>query len=414
PLPEPAPLLDEGETFTFNKHVAPILWKHCASCHRPGEVGPFPLLTYRDAAKRADFLRAITASRRMPPWKPVHGYGDFLNERRLSRRELATLARWAETGSEEGDPADLAPLPQFPEGWQIGQPDLVLTMPEPFAVPAGSDDIYRAFVLPIPLDHDQTIATVEFRPGNRRIVHHVRMYLDPTDECRRRDAADPLPGFKTFGACDIRKPGVGAWLPGMVARRPPEGVGKIVKAHSDLVVLIHYHGSGKPETDQSSVGLYFLKGPLRRSFTNIPLSTAKIDIPPGAKRHRITQTAYLVADAHAYSVMPHGHFLMREISLTATRPDGTVVPMLWIKDWDINWQGQYHFAQPIALPRGTRLDVIALYDNSDENPRNPFHPPRRVRFGPASTDEMLGCHVQVLVDHPDDQKLFDQKWPYNL
>ncbi len=383
PLPRPRPIIAEDESISFHEHVAPIIWRHCAGCHRPGEVGPFSLLTYRDAAKRAGFLRDVTASREMPPWRAVHGYGDFHDAGRLSRRELAVLARWAETGAPEGDPAHATEPPTFPEGWQLGTPDLVATMPEPFVVPADAGDIYRAFVLPLPLDRDTAVAAVEFRRGNRRVVHHARFYADPTDECRRRDAAEAGPGFESFGGGDILKPGLGAWVPGLIPRMPPPDVGRVVRKGSDLILLVHYHGTGKEEVDQSSVGLFFCKTPPARRTSTISLSSIKIDIPPGESRHRIALTAYMKGDAHAISVLPHGHFLMREISLRATLPGGQVLPMLWIDDWDFNWQGQYHFARPVPLPKGTRLDVVAYYDNSAENPFNPHRPPapREARMG---------------------------------
>ena len=371
-------------------------------------MGPFSLLTYKDAAKRAGFLRDVTASREMPPWRAVHGYGDFHDAGRLSRRELAVLARWADDGAPEGDPADGTEPPTFPEGWQLGTPDLVATMPEPFVVPADATDIYRAFVLPLPLDRDTAVAAVEFRRGNRRVVHHARFYVDPTDECRRRDAAEAGPGFESFGGGDILKPGLGAWVPGLIPRMPPPDVGKVVRKGSDLILLVHYHGTGKEEVDRSSVGLFFCKTPPARRTSTISLSSIKIDIPPGESRHRIALTAYMKADAHAISVLPHGHFLMREISLRATLPGGQVVPMLWIDDWDFNWQGQYHFARPVPLPKGTRLDVVAYYDNSAENPFNPHQPPRRVKLGWASTDEMLGCHVQVIADDDESQRILDR------
>jgi hypothetical protein len=416
PWPAPAPLVESDQKITFHKDVAPLLWKHCASCHRPGEVGPFPLLTYRDAARRAAFLSELAASRRMPPWRAVYGYGEFEGSGHLTRRELTTLARWAELGAPEGDPADGAAPPQFPDGWQLGQPDIVVTMPEAYELAAGEDDVFRSFVLPLGLERDVAVAAVEFRPGNRRIVHHARFYVDPTDECRRLDAAEPGPGYVAFedGGAPLVKPGLGAWVPGQIPRFRPAGVGKVVRKGSDLVLLIHYHGTGKTETDRSRVGLYLCKTPPRRQLLHIPMSTDKIDIPPGESRHRMALTYKLTADAHAISMIPHGHQLLREISLTATLPGGKVVPMLWIDDWDFDWQGEYHFARPVPLPKGTRLDLVAYYDNSAANPSNPFHPPRRVRYGTRSNAEMLGCHVQIVADDAESERIFAKRLPLGL
>src|SRR4051794_12884262 len=198
PLPPPSSSSSpgEGEAVTFSRDVAPILWKNCVVCHRPGEVGPFSLLTYRDAAKRAEFLREITASRRMPPWKARPGAGVFLDNLRLTDRELAVLARWVEAGAPEGDPADLPTPPRFTDGWQLGTPDYVFRIAEPFAIPAGGDDLFRSFVIPLPLDQDQQVVAFEFRPGNRRVVHHAKLFVVPggTVPVRARDAADPGPG----------------------------------------------------------------------------------------------------------------------------------------------------------------------------------------------------------------------------
>ncbi len=413
PLPE-LRVTSAGEEVTYAKHVAPILWKRCTGCHRPADVGPFSLLTYEDAAKRSTFIHDVTASRRMPPWKPRHGFGEFLDEARLSNRELATLAAWAEAGAPEGDPSQL-PAPPSPatDQWHLGTPDLVLQLPEPYVVPP-SEDVYRAFTLPMPLDRLQPVSAVEFRPDNRRVVHHARFYLDPTHTSRARDQADPAPGFATIGGNDLPLANLGAWNPGVTPRMPLPGVGYTFQPGADFVLLVHYHGAGKPELDRSSVGIYFAKEPITRSMQSIPLSTARIDIPPGEPGHRITLHATLPADVHAYNVMPHGHYLMRQIKLWATLPGGTTRRLLWINDWDLNWQGLYHFAEPVALPKGTKLHVVAIYDNSDANPFNPNRPPKRVRFGPASSDEMLGCHIQILTDRPEDEPVVRKKWPFSL
>src|SRR4051812_24041154 len=183
----------EAGPVTFNKDVAPILWNNCAGCHRPGEVGPFPLLTYKDAAKRADFLKEVTASRRMPPWKAEPDFGEFHDVRRLSDAQLQTLAAWAQAGAPEGEAKDLGTPPKFPEGWQLGTPDLVLKMPEPFELYASGRDVYRCFVMPIPIDTDKTVAAIEFRPGNAKIVHHAILYLDNLGQGRAKDKSDGKP-----------------------------------------------------------------------------------------------------------------------------------------------------------------------------------------------------------------------------
>ncbi len=416
PLPSPrSPSAAVAEQITFSKHVAPILWRSCAGCHRPGEVGPFSLLTYRDAAKRADFIKQVTISRRMPPWKPHPGFGVFLDDLRLTDRELELLAEWADTGAEEGNPADLPPPPEFPSGWALGEPDLVVKMPEPFPVVAGGGDIHRAFVLPLHLDRDRPVVAIELRPGNRKVVHHSGIFADGRGTLHLRDRAEPGPGFRaSLGGVDIRRPRLIEWTPGTRPRPWPEGVAKVLKKGTDLVLFIHYHPTGKLELDQSAIGLYFGDVPPVRFMKDIPLTTTRIDIPPGARRHEITLEATLPTDAHAFGLIPHGHLLMRELRLVAVLPDGRVQPMLWIEDWDLNWQGQYQFLKPVKLPEGTRLRLSAYYDNSAGNLRNPNSPPRRVRYGPDSADEMLACHVQVIADRPEGHKILRKRWPNAL
>lgn len=409
PLPEPAPLIAAGVSVTYSRDVAPILRAHCVGCHRPGEVGPFSLATYRDVAKRARFVRDVTGSGQMPPWRAQPGYGEFLDAHRLTRRELALIDRWAESGAPEGDRSDLVAASPSPDAWQLGLPDVVLTMAEPYDVPAVGDD-WRGFVLPGPLVDGRAIAAVEYRPGNRKVAHHARVFVDDTPYSRRLDAETPGPGFGYDGRFDIPRPALAEWAPGMRLRRPPEGVAKPVRPGSDVVLLLHYHGTGKPEKDLSRVGIYYAKAAPRRIMAMQTLSSDRIDIPAGAAQHREVARSTLRHDVHAYSVFPHGHNLLRELKFTATLPDGQVRRMLWIKDWDFGWQSQYYYAEPIALPRGTKLEVVALYDNSSANPRNPNSPPARVKYGPSSREEMLGCHLYVVADDADGDTYYRAKW----
>ena len=389
---------------TFNKDVAPILWKNCAGCHRPGEVGPFSLLTYQDAAKRAEFLEEVTASGQMPPWKPESGFGSFLDARRLSGAEIKTIAAWSDAGSPEGDAKDLPSLPKFPEGWQLGTPDLVLKPSEAFDVPASGDDIYRCFVIPIPIDTDKTVAAVEFRPGNRKVVHHALLYLDSTGAAKRKDESDVGPGYASFGGPGILPTGgLGGWAPGSVPRMLPEGVGKMLRKGSDLVLQVHYHPDGKAERDQSVVGIHFTKTPAKTIVAGIAVRSRELDIPPGAGRHHVTaESAPLPVDAKALGIAPHMHYIGKEMKVVALLPDGKVTPMIWIKDWDFNWQGQYQYQSPVLLPKGTVIKLDAYYDNTVENPRNPSKPVKRVRWGEQTTDEMCLLGVQVITDTPAD------------
>ena len=387
-------------TTTFNKDVAPILWKNCAGCHHAGAVGPFPLVTYKDAARRAKFIRDVTASGRMPPWRAEAGYGPFENERRLSDQERQTIAAWVADGAPEGDAKDLREPPPFPEGWQLGEPDLVVKMPAAFTVPATGPDVYRCFVIPLPGDEERSVAAVEFHPGNQRVIHHASFYLDDKGQGRKREqeTKDAQPGYTSFGGPGIAPAGgLGGWGLASLPRRLPEGTGMLLPAGCDLVMQIHYHPTGKEETDRSELGIYFCKKPAARFVTSFAARTTDIAIPPGEKRHRVTCTsAALPADVEVLTVTPHMHFLGREIAAVAVRPDGTEQPLIGIKDWDFHWHERYEFKAPLRLPKGTIVRVEAFYDNSSDNPKNPNSPPKLVKYGNNLTDEMVSCHLEVI------------------
>ena len=390
-----------AEVPTYNKDIAPILWKNCAGCHRPGEIGPFSLLSYKDTAKRASFLEEITASRKMPPWKPEPGFGTFHDERRLGDKEIQQIADWVDAGAPEGDAKDLRPAPKFPEGWQLGKPDLVLKANEPVSVPASGRDIYRCLVIPIPIDSDRMVAAVEFRPGNRKVVHHALLYLDNTGSARKKDEADDGPGYASFGGPGILPTGgLGGWAPGAMPRMLPDGMGKFLRKGSDLVLQIHYHPDGKPETDESVVGIYFTPKPARKIVGGIAVRTRNLDIPAGEKRYHTTaQSAPLPVDVEAIGIAPHMHYIGKEMKVIAESPDGKTVPLILIKDWDFNWQGQYQYQTPIKLAKGSVIKLDAYYDNSAENPSNPNKPPKSVHWGEQTTDEMCLLAVQVVTDN---------------
>lgn len=394
-----------AESVTFNKEVASILWKNCAGCHRPGEVGPFPLLSYKDAAKRAEMIRHIVERRQMPPWKPEPGFGHFLFDRRLSDDDIQTIAAWADAGAPEGEAKDLPEPPRFPDGWKLGEPDLVLKMPDEYEVPAEGPDIYRCFVIPVGNAEDRTVAAIEFRPGNRRVVHHAILYLDKTGQARAKDREDSGLGYTSFGGPGfVPTGGLGGWAPGVESMFLPDGLAKFLAAGSDLVLQVHYHPSGKRERDQSQVGIYFTKKPAEHVVTGISLLNHDLNIPPGEKRYEARASVRLPVDVTALGIAPHMHLLGREMKATAETPDGQTIPLVWIKDWDFNWQDQYAFAEPIHLPKGTKIQVVAYYDNSAENPANPNNPPRRVRWGEETTDEMLLCTIQVYTETETDMR----------
>jgi hypothetical protein len=384
---------------TFNKDIAPILYKNCASCHRPGEVAPFSLLTYNDAAKRAALIANVTARRYMPPWKPEPGYGEFMDNLRLTDQEIQTIAEWAKGGAPEGDAKDQVEAPHFQEGWQLGKPDLIVQMSEAFTIPAEGRDIYRCFVLPLNLPEDRYVSAVEFRPGNRKVLHHSILHTEDPGPDRERDSADPAPGYNCFGGGGgvVGEGGLGGWVPGAAPHFLPENTARLVPQGSDLIIQNHYHPSGKPETDQSTVGIYFAKKAPSKTILTLPIVQRNLSIPAGAANYRVEASFVTPIPLHVIGISPHMHLLGHDMKVTAIRPDGTETPMIWIKDWDFNWQGQYLYSEPMVLPAGTRIQLEAHYDNSSGNPRNPNDPPRTVRWGEQTTDEMSIAFVPVVL-----------------
>lgn len=383
---------------TYTRDVAPILASNCVSCHRPGEVAPFSLTSYEDAAKRAKQLATVTEARLMPPWKAEPDFGHFLGERRLTDAEIETLQQWADAGAPRGDAADLPPNGDAGAEWPLGKPDLVLTMPKAFDVPAGGRDIYRAFVLPSGITEDKYVSAIDFRAGATTVVHHCLLYLDTTGAAAQKALAsnDGEPGYKSFGGPGFRATGgLGGWAPGAYPIPLPDGTGRLMRSGSDVVLQIHYHPDGKAHQDISRVAIYFAKKPVENIVRSFPIGDRKIDIAPGNAHYVKDISRITPVDATVWGVTPHMHLLGREMKVTATTPDGKLIPLLWIKDWDFRWQDQYKYAEPIHLPKGTRIDVHAVYDNSAGNPTNPNSPPKRVTYGEETTDEMCFCFFEV-------------------
>ena len=403
-----------SDTVTYHRDVQPILQKHCQSCHRPGDVGPFALMTYKQALNWASDIVHYTQSKEMPPWKPSAGL-EFKNARSLTARELDTLALWEKTGCPEGDPKDAPPPVKFPAGWRLGEPDLVVEVPDDFHVGAAGKDTFRCFVLPTGLKEDKYVVAYEVRPGNATVVHHTLNYFDTTGKARkletaereRKKLADELdrgPGYPVAmglgfipNQADAPRPEIpavgslGGWAPGQLGTQFPESSGVLLPKEAEIVLQVHYHRTGKPEKDRTKVGLYFAKKPVEKPWTTLvvggmsPLTL----IPAGKAKHVEKGSAWTTADANLHSVMPHMHLLGRSVKVSLTPPGGETVVLVDIKDWDYNWQESYWFAKPVFAKAGTRIDVEAVFDNSDKNPHNPSNPPKLVRFGEETTNEML-------------------------
>jgi hypothetical protein len=304
---------------TFTKDVAPILFEHCASCHRHSEIGGFSLLTYEDARPRARAIARATLTRTMPPWKPEPGYGEFVGARRLTDRQIDTIREWVAGGAIEGDPANLPPTPTFPEGWRLGQPDLVVQMTEPFTLAPGTRDVLRNFVIPIPTLGQRYVNGLEFRPGNTRVVHHANFRIDTTAASRAMDQADPQPGFDGLMTTATFPEGhFLGWTPGQLPPLLENGMAWRLDPGSDLVVQLHLQATDRPEVVQSTVGLFFTDQPPERTPLMLRLGRQHIDIPPGVADYTIEDSYVLPVD-EVYSVQPHAHFRAKEIKGFATR-----------------------------------------------------------------------------------------------
>jgi peroxiredoxin len=413
-----------GRSVTYYRDVAPILQSRCQECHRPGQVGPFSLTTYKQALTWAQDIKEYTSSRQMPPWKITEGIA-FHNERRLSDQEIATLAAWVEGGTPEGDPKD-APLPRkFVEGWRLGQPDLVLSTSEDFVLGPGGRDLFRVFVLPTSLTEDKFVVAFEVKPGNPRVVHHTLNFIDAAGQARQLERKarekeknqieknsddkskpqsdyDRGPGYSVgMGVGFLPQGGMGGWAPGQLPQQLPEGYGFRLPKGSDVVVQVHYHRNGRVERDRLQIGLYFAKKTDgMKGYKTGVLAGRLLAIPPGDANFKVTGSTSVSQDCVLHSIMPHMHLLGRQIKVTMKPTDGPKSTLLQIDAWDYNWQETYFLKEPLKLRAGTVLEVQAVYDNSDANPNNPYSPPRLVTLGEQTTNEMCFVFLGATSDGP--------------
>jgi tetratricopeptide (TPR) repeat protein/mono/diheme cytochrome c family protein len=385
-----------GAPTTFARDVAPILYRQCATCHRPDGAAPFSLLTYEDARRRGAQIAAVTASRYMPPWKPEPGFGDLAGERRLSDDEIGTIDRWVKAGLVEGNPAEAPPQPRWSAGWQLGEPDLVVPLPE-FTLRADGADLFRNFVVTVPGSKTRYVRGFEFRPGGRA-VHHANIRVDPTPASRRLDEADPAPGYEgaVLHSADYPDGHFLGWTPGQATPLASSDLAWRLAAGDDLVVQLHLQPTGKPEVLRPAIALYFSNEPPSRTPSILRLGHQDLDIAPGETAYRTSDSYVLPVDAEIRAIQPHAHYRARRVSAWATIPGGGRRPLILINNWDFNWQDQYRYNTPFWVPAGTKLEMEYEFDNSEANPRNPSRPPGRVGWGWRSSDEMADVWIQVM------------------
>jgi peroxiredoxin len=374
----------EGEV-TYAKQVSRIVQKRCQMCHRPGEIGPFSLLSYDEARDWADTIAEVVQEQRMPPWHADPRYGKFGNDRRLSDSEKDTLLAWVEQGCPKGDDADLPPPTEFTEGWAIGKPDAIYTMPEEFAVPASGVVPYKRFEVDPGFTQDMWVQEAEARPGNRSVVHHILVYIK-------------LPGRRIY-ELDGTAWTLAGWAPGDMPAIYPPGTAKRIPAGAKLIFEVHYTPNGTAQSDRSSVGVVFAKQPPERvAETNI-LANLMFRIPPGESNYKGQTTFTFKEDARVLAFMPHMHLRGIAAKYVATYPDGRTETVLSVPDFDFSWQSVYRFTEPLRVPKGTKLTWIGWWDNSADNPRNP-DPTQEVRWGEQTWDEMQNGWMDLVWERP--------------
>jgi thiol-disulfide isomerase/thioredoxin len=383
----------------FNRDIAPVVYKHCAACHRPGEAGPFSLLTYQDVKKRANQIADLTRRHFMPPWLPEKGYGDFADEQRLTAEEIQMFASWAAAGAPEGEGSVTAP--NFTEGWQLGPPDLIVEAPNFYVLPASGPDVYFNFVLTPDLKTSRYVRAVEIRPGAKRLVHHANLYVDRARSAKEGPGMDPIIERTAFDPDDGH---FLFWKPGSVPVE--EAYSWQLDPGNNLVLNAHMQPSGKVETVRPVVGLYFTDKKPQKFPILIQLEhDGALNIPPGVRDFLVSDDFKLPRDVNVLAVYPHAHYLGHLLDAYATLPSGERKPLIRIVNWDPNWQAVYRYREPLFLPKDTVISMRYHYDNSAGNVRNPNHPPKRVKEGNQATDEMSHLWLQVLPTGAGDRRL---------
>lgn len=357
---------------TFTADIAPIFMENCVVCHRPGEIGPMSLLTYDEARPWAKSIQRNVAERKMPPWHATESVGAFVNERSLTQEEIDLVVRWVETGAPRGKQSDMPAAPEFNgEGWRLGEPDFIVEFKE-VEVPADGPDRFENLPGKVALKEDKWVTAVEINPGNRSVVHHVIVF--------------PIKGFE-FDPFDSGW--LGAWAAGTEPMAFPEGTGRLLKAGSNIIGDMHYHPSGTPAKDRTRVGLHFAEeSDIEKQLVNLWIANDEFRIPPGAKNYEIRAGYTFLHDAFVTAFAPHMHYRGKDFTYTAHYPGGQSETLLRVDNYDFNWQTYYRLEDRHFVPAGTRIEAVAHYDNSADNPVNP-DPTQELTFGDESYDEMM-------------------------
>ncbi|HEY3838353.1 MAG TPA: hypothetical protein VGL72_17360 [Bryobacteraceae bacterium] len=404
---------------TFHKDVEPIMQAKCQQCHRPNDIAPFALLTYNDVSTYASDIRVQVGNHVMPPWKPVAGYGNFRNSYALTDAERQTILDWVAGGAVEGDPADAPPaLPVNDSPWQLGQPDILLNLPQ-YSPSAMAPDTYRCFSMPSGMTSDVYLNASQALPGAPQEVHHILIFMDETGESAKYEGQDGNPGYDCFGSVGLQSLGVGdylgAWVPGARVQPLDSGIGLLLKANSRIVVQVHYHPSGRPSADQTSLGFYLAPaGSVQHRMLAIPIVNTGFTIPANNSAYPVQASLTIPSlgfpiTGKIIQVGPHMHLLGRQIEMDLVHADTSSTPLILIDNWDFNWQSMYTFTDSIPFKSGDSVVVSSVYDNSDGNPNNPNNPIVPVSWGEGTTDEMIVGYTGVILDQEILASLFLEK-----
>ncbi|MGI8962343.1 MAG: tetratricopeptide repeat protein [Bryobacteraceae bacterium] len=402
-----------AQPVTFSKDIAPIIYGNCASCHRPGESASFSLLSYQDVKRHAAQIAQVTKRRYMPPFLPEPGYGDFIEERRLSDTQIRLIEEWVKAGSPEGSRAEAPPVPEFASEWSLGTPDLVLHVTQPYELKADGAEVFWNFIIPVSITEARWVKAVDIRPSDPRVIHHASIILDRARSARRQAAnASGFPGMDlTIAENSFDPDGMFlAWKPGSVPIVSSEGMAWRVGPGMDLILNVHLRPSGKAEKVSAAIGLYFTDKPQSKFPLLVELEhDGAIDIPAGDSDYVVTDEFRTPLDINVLAVYPHAHYLGKLLEGYATLPDGSRKWLVRIPNWDLSWQGVFHYKQPILLPRGTVISMRFHYDNSAANVRNTHSPPQRVKGGSHADNEMANLWLQVLPAGGGDQRAILQE-----
>ena len=397
-------------TPTFSKEVAPIVQQRCQSCHRPGEAAPFSLLDYKSARPWAASIKEAVQTRRMPPWFADPHFGKFSNDRSMPQAEIDTILAWVNGGAPEGNPKDLPEPVKFVNGWNIGKPDLVVSMPQKYDIPAAGTVDYQYLLIPLNFTEDKWIQAAEVRPGNLELVHHVIAYIRPPGSNWMKGAQPGVPYRPGKGENGPSENLVG-YAPGTPVDPLPEGRGKLIKAGSDIILQLHYTANGKPGVDQTSVGMVFSKSPVKERVFTLAATTNKFVIPPDDGNYEVRSSFEFGADTKVTMLMPHMHLRGKDFLFTAVYPTGERQVLLNVPRYDFAWQLIYKPEQELIMPKGSKLECVAHYDNSANNPHNP-NPKAEVRYGDQSWEEMMFGFFDVAIDaNKDVRSILPQRSP---